>query len=164
MIIRPATADDARAIAAIYAWHVANGTGSFDTVAPDAAGQATRIREVAAAGWPWLVAVDAAAGELLGYAYATRFRPRAAYARTAENSIYVRHDARGRGVGRALLAALLKAAGECGFRQMIAVIGGGEPASMALHAALGFAPAGRLQRVGWKFGRWLDVVYMQKAL
>ncbi len=162
MMLRPATAADADAIAAIYAWHVARGTASFDTVAPDAAVHAAKITEVHAAGWPFLVAE--ADGELLGYAYATQIRPRAAYARTAEDSIYIRHDARGRGLGRLLLSALLDAARGCGFRQMIAVIGGGEPASVGLHTALGFTEVGRLRDVGWKFERWLDVVYMQARL
>jgi L-amino acid N-acyltransferase YncA len=162
MIIRPAAAADAEAIAAIYAWHVANGTASFDTVAPEAATHAARITDVTAAGWPYIVAE--AGGALLGYAYATQIRPRAAYARTAEDSIYIHHDARGRGIGRQLLTALIESARACGFRQMIAVIGDGEPASMGLHGALGFVEVGRLRTVGWKFERWLDVVYMQKAL
>ncbi|KPF62646.1 GCN5 family acetyltransferase [alpha proteobacterium AAP81b] len=160
--LRPATPADADAIAAIYAWHVAHGGATFDTVAPDAAAHAGKIGEVAAAGWPYLVAEDG--GEILGYAYATQIRPRAAYAHTAEDSIYIRHDARGRGLGRTLLTALLDAAVACDFRQMIAVIGDAEAASVGLHAAHGFVEVGRLRAVGWKFGRWMDVVYMQRPL
>ena len=157
--IRPAREDDAQAIAAIYAWHVANGTATFDTVAPDADAWVAKIGEFLARGFPFLVAERA--GDLLGYAYAARFRDRAAYAQTCEDSIYIAHEARGGGVGTALMAALLDAARDAGFEQMIAVIGGGEPASVALHAKCGFAHAGRLRNVGHKFGRVLDTVYMQ---
>jgi len=160
--IRPACPDDAAAIAAIYRHHVDDGTATFDTVAPDTAATALRIAEVTASGWPWLVGSHG--GTIIGYAYATQIRPRAAYRHTAEDSIYLARDAIGQGHGRALLAALLVAAAGCGFRQMIAVIGDAVPASVALHRALGFREAGRLTAVGWKFGRWLDVVYMQKAL
>ncbi|NJR31503.1 N-acetyltransferase [bacterium] len=100
-------------------------------------------------------------GAVVGYAYATQFRPRAAYARTCENSIYIADSARGQGVGTRLLGALVDAARDCGFEQMIAVIGGGEPASVALHAKCGFVHAGRMRNVGYKFGRRLDTVYMQ---
>ncbi|MFO6447473.1 N-acetyltransferase family protein [Erythrobacter sp. NE805] len=157
--IRPASADDAQAIAAIYAWHVANGTGTFDIEAPKAAAWAGKIADFAAKGWPFLVAEGE--GAVLGYAYAARFRDRAAYARTCEDSIYIAHEARGQGIGTVLLAALITAARTAGFEQMIAVVGGGEPASVALHAKCGFAHAGRLARVGHKFGRVLDTVYMQ---
>jgi phosphinothricin acetyltransferase len=113
-------------------------------------------------GWPFLVAERD--GAVAGYAYATLFRDRAAYAQTCEDSIYVADAARGGGVGSALLAGLVKAARVCGFQQMIAVIGGGEPASVALHAKSGFVHAGRLRNVGRKFGRLLDTVYMQRDL
>lgn len=162
MLLRPATPADAEAIAAIYAWHVAHGGATFDIVAPDAATHAAKIAEVTAAGWPYLVAE--AGGEIFGYAYAMQIRPRAAYAHTAEDSIYIRHDARGRGLGRRLLKALLEAAAACDFRQMIAGIGDAEAASVGLHRALGFTEVGRLRGVGWKFGRWMDVVYMQRPL
>lgn len=101
---------------------------------------------------------------MLAYAYATQFRDRPAYARTCEDSIYVAEDHRGRGIGRLLLAELLKQAQACGFEQMIAVIGGGEPASVALHSGLGFVESGRMRDVGFKFGRRLDTVYMQRSL
>ena len=111
---------------------------------------------------PFLVADEA--GEVIGFAYATQFRDRPAYAYTCENSIYVRSDQVGRGIGRVLLTGLIDRAREAGFRQMIGVIGGGEPASVALHAVLGFEEAGRMKSVGFKFGRWLDTVYMQLSL
>ena len=162
LIIRDAAEDDAEAIAAIYAHHVLNGTASYDVDPPDAGFHRDKIRRIAAAGWPFLVAdVE---GELAGYAYVTQFRDRAAYRFTAENSIYVHPDRMGRGVGKALLAALLDRAATYGFRTVIAVIGGAEPASIAVHAALGFREAGRLKAVGWKQERWLDSVYMQLDL
>jgi L-amino acid N-acyltransferase YncA len=162
VVIRPACEGDAQAIAAIYAWHVANGTATFDTIAPDAAEWAEKITDFAARGFPFLVA--ARGGEVRAYAYAARFRDRAAYAHTCEDSIYVAHAARGAGIGTALLAALIAAAQESGFRQMIAVIGGGEPASVALHGKCGFVHAGRMRHVGRKFGALLDTVYMQRDL
>ena len=162
LTIRPARENDAQAVCDIYAWHVAHGTGTFDTAAPDAAAWAEKIAAISAQGWPFLVAVRGRT--VLAYAYAARFRDRAAYARTCENSIYVASDLRGSGVGTALLGALVEAARDCGFEQMIAVIGGGEPASVALHTRLGFVHAGRLRNVGHKFGRSLDTVYMQHDL
>ncbi len=163
MQIRPARPDDCPAIAEIYAHHVLHGTASYETVPPDAAEMARRMERVLASGWPWLVA-EAADGALLGYAYATQFRDRAAYRFVCEDSIYIRHDARGQGLGKALLTALIEACTAGGFRQMIAVIGGAEPASEALHASLGFTLAGRLSGIGRKHGRWLDTLYMQRRL
>lgn len=161
--IRPARADDAGELAEIYAHHVLHGTATFETEAPDSAEMGARLAKVMGAGAPWLVA-EAPDGMLLGYAYAAQFRDRPAYRMTCENSIYVRHDRRGQGLGKALLAALLPACEAAGFRQMIAVIGGGEPGSVALHAALGFEHIGRVRSSGRKFGRWLDTVYMQLPL
>lgn len=161
-VLRDAEPGDGAACAAIYAHHVAHGFASFDTAAPDAARFAARIAQLRAAGWPWLVAQ--AAGGIVGYAYATQIRDRPGYRFTCEDSIYVAQDWRGRGVGRALLAALVERCTAAGFRQMVAVIGGGEPASVALHAALGFREVGRLHSVGWKLGAWRDSVYMQRAL
>lgn len=159
LVIRPARQDDAQAVCDIYAFHVAHGTASFDSAGPSAAEWAVKIAEVSAQGWPFLVAADGAV--VVGYAYAAQFRPRAAYARTCENSIYIADSARGGGIGTRLLGKLVAAARECGFEQMIAVIGGGEPASVALHAKCGFVHAGRMRNVGFKFGRRLDTVYMQ---
>lgn len=163
LAIRPAVTADIPAIAEIYAHHVLHGTASYEIAPPDAAEMGARMAKVLGAGWPWLVALDPA-GEVLGYAYASQFRDRAAYRHACENSIYIRHDRRGEGIGKALLAALVDAARDRGFRQMIAVIGGGEPASVALHGALGFTHAGTLRAIGRKQGRWLDTVYMQLPL
>jgi L-amino acid N-acyltransferase YncA len=160
--IRPVVPHDAPAIADIYAHHVLHGTATYETVPPSAAATREKIAHITAKGWPFLVACE---GEkVLGYCYATQFRDRPAYAYSCEDSIYVSVDHARRGIGRALLAALLASATEQGFRQMVAVIGGAEPASIALHAALGFEYAGRLPAMGWKAGRWLDSVYMQIAL
>ena len=163
-MIRAATPADAAAIAAIYAPHVLTGTASFETEAPDTAEMAARLARVQDRGWPWLV--WEADGTLLGYAYASQFRDRAAYRATCENSIYVAAAAARQGIGRALLLALFDAAGAAGFCEMIAVIGdgNGNHASVGLHHACGFAPAGRLTNVGKKFGQMLDVVYMQRHL
>ena len=161
--IEPATLADAAAVAAIYAHHVRHGTASFETAPPDAAEMAARMGKVLDAGAPWLVARDAA-GEVIGYAYASQFRDRPAYRYACENSVYIRDDRRGEGVGRALLALLIDAAERAGFRQMIAVIGGAEPASIRLHAGCGFVEAGRMRGVGRKAGRWLDTLYMQRPL
>jgi len=163
MKIAAATTSDAPAIAAIYAFHVLHGTATFETVPPTGADMAARMGKVLAGGWPWLVARDRD-GQALGYAYAAPFRDRPAYRFTCENSIYIAHDRRGQGIGKALLGALLDASEKCGFRQMIAVIGGAEPASAALHASCGFVETGRMRAVGRKHGRWLDTLYMQRAL
>jgi phosphinothricin acetyltransferase len=160
--IRDVSETDAEGIAAIYAHHVLNGTASYEFEPPSTEDTIAKIRRVTGPGWPFLVAeLD---GEVAGYAYATQFRDRAAYRYTAEDSIYVHPDRMGRGVGRALLTALLERSASYGFRTIVAVIGGGEPASIALHAKCGFREAGRLHRVGFKFGQWLDSVYMQIEL
>jgi L-amino acid N-acyltransferase YncA len=160
--IRPVMPEDATAIADIYAHHVLHGTATYETVPPSAAATREKIEHIRSRGWPFLVACEDEV--VLGYCYATQFRDRPAYAFSCEDSIYVSVDHTRRGIGRTLLAALLKAATEQGFRQMVAVIGGAEPGSIALHSALGFAHAGRLPAMGWKAGRWLDSVYMQIAL
>lgn len=162
ILIRAARDKDADAIAAIYAHHVAHGTASFDTVAltPDAF--TSKIRECTERGWPFFVAE--ADGRVIGYAYATKFRDRPAYASTCENSIYIAPEAIGHGVGTRLLRSLVEASEQAGFRQMIAVVGGAEPASIALHRKIGFREAGRMQSVGRKHGRWLDTVYLQLPL
>ena len=160
--VRQAIQADASAIAAIYAHHVRHGTASFDTVPRSLVETEGRIAECFARSWPFLVAEQD--GQVVGYAYATQFRDRPAYGSTCENSIYVHPDRQGQGIGKALLGALLGQAQAAGFRQMIAVIGGGEPAAVALQARLGFQRAGRMHSVGRKFGRWLDTIYMQIAL
>ena len=150
---------DAPDVQAIYAFHVDHGTASFDTVAPDTDFWRDKIVHVLGRGWPFLVVEME--GQVVGHAYATQFRDRAAYSHTCENSIYITEAHRGRGFGSLLLGELVSAARTSGFEQMIAVIGGGEPASVALHAKLGFVHAGRMRSVGRKFGRLLDTVYMQ---
>lgn len=162
MLIRAAVTGDAERIAEIYAHHVRHGTATFDTVPLSVAAMADKIDGLVTRGCPFLVAE--VEGAVVGYAYAAPFRDRPAYAGTVEDSIYLDPAWIGRGVGKALLSALIDACEEAGFRQMIAVAGGGEPASVALHAACGFAHAGRMVAVGLKFGRWLDTVYMQRAL
>lgn len=162
-MITPATPADAPEIAAIYAHHVLHGLATWELVPPGADEMAARIAKVQGEGWPWLVARDAD-GEMLGYAYAAQYNPRAGYRYTCEDSIYLRHDALGRGLGTALLAALIAACEAWGFRQMIAGIAGSEPASVALHTRAGFAEVARLRSAGRKHGRWLDVIYMQRSL
>lgn len=162
MDIRDARESDAEAVHSIYAHHVLHGTASYDVEPPAVASIASKIHWVLDEGWPFLVAQED--GLVVAYAYSTQFRDRAAYRFTCEDSIYVHPDRTGRGVGKALLLELIKRSAECGFQTMIAVIGGAEPASIGLHAACGFKEAGRLHAVGWKKGRWLDNVYMQRAL
>ncbi|HJR83369.1 MAG TPA: GNAT family N-acetyltransferase [Sphingomicrobium sp.] len=162
ILIRDAGEVDAEEIAAIYAHHVLHGTASYDTEPPTDEYFREKIRWVLGSGWPFLVAEGD--DGIVGYAYATQFRDRAAYRWTAENSIYIRNDRLGAGVGKALLQKLLDRSETYGFRQMIAVIGGGAEASVRLHASCGFRECGRLHAAGWKHGRWLDTVYMQKAL
>ncbi len=161
--MRAATASDAPATAAIYEEHVRTGTATFELDPPDAAEMERRWRDVTALGLPYLVAV--AEDEVIAFAYAGPYRPRPAYRFTVEDSIYVRADACGRGIGGALLAELIAAAERAGARQMIAVIGDSANApSIRVHAALGFHHVGVLDSVGNKFARWLDVVLMQRAL
>ena len=162
LVIREAFETDAEYVAAIYAHHVIHGTASYDTEPPSADAFRTKIRRVRAEGWPFIVGEKDA--RLVGYAYATQFRDRAAYGWTAENSIYVHPDWLGQGIGKALLKELCRTAEASGFRQMIAVIGGAEEASVRLHASCGFEEVGRLRAAGWKKGRWLDNVYMQLPL
>jgi phosphinothricin acetyltransferase len=161
--IRSATAEDAPALAAIYDPEVAHGTASFETEPPGADEMGRRLARSRTRGWPWLVLERG--GGVLGYAYVVQFRDRAAYVEAGETSVYVAAEARGLGAGRRLMAALEEAAAEAGFRELVAVIGdSGNQASIGLHRALGFRHVGTLQRVGRKFGRLLDVVYMQKSL
>lgn len=163
MPIRDATAADAEAVAAIYAHHVLHGTGTFEETPPPASEMAARIAKVQAAGWAWLVAEDE--GVVQGYAYFAQYRDRSAYRFSAEDSVYVRPDVAGQGVGKSLVAVLLDRAEAAGFRQMLAVIGDSENVgSIGLHVSLGFKPAGIFKSTGFKFGRWVDVVNMQKPL
>lgn len=162
--IREAGPEDAAAIAAIYRPYVEGSTATFEIDPPDAAEIALRIETLKSGGFPWLVAVTG--DQVSGYAYAAPFRARAAFRTTVECSVYVSGSAQRQGIGRALLGALIEESEARGFRQMIAVIGDSsmQSASRGLHSSLGFAEAGRLPGVGFKQGRWLDVVLMQRAL
>ena len=162
ILIREAAESDADAIAEIYGHHVLNGTASYDLDPPRADFHRDKIRWILGAGWPFLVAE--VEGQVAGYAYVSQFRDRAAYRFTAEDSIYVHPHQMGRGIGRSLLGTLIKRSAQYGFRTIIAVIGGAEPASTALHVKCGFREVGRLKGVGWKKERWLDSVYMQLEL
>ena len=161
--LRSCRGADLAAITAIYREAVLFGSASFEIEPPDEAEIARRHGALVGSGHPYLVAdLD---GELAGYAYAGPYRTRPAYRATVENSVYVDERFRRRGVARALLEAIIGAAAEGGFRQMIAVIGDSDnAASIRLHANLGFAPIGTLRAVGWKHGRWLDTVLMQREL
>ena len=162
MRLRSAEPGDVTAIQAIYAHHVMTGLGTFEEVPPTPAEMAKRCAAVLDRGLPWLVAED---GEVLGYAYAGPFRTRAAYRFTVEDSVYVAEAARSKGVGRALLAAIVEECEAMGLRQMVGVIGdSSNTASIALHRALGFELKAIVPAVGWKFERWVDVVWMQRAL
>ncbi len=163
MLIRPAEAADFPEIQAIYAHHVLHGTGTFEEIPPSIEDMIQRWQKIVGNTWTWLVAADATG--VIGYGYYQQIRDRSAYRFTAEDSIYVRDDVRGQGVGKALVIALLEAATAAGFRQMIAVIGDSENiGSIGVHTSLGFNKAGVLKSTGLKFGRWLDTVYMQRAL
>ena len=161
--IRPVTPDDIAAITRIYAHAVLHGTASFEIEPPSEAEMARRQRALADGGYPFLVAERA--GTLAGYAYAGPYRHRPAYHWSVEDSVYVDPQMQRGGVGRALLERLIEAAERSGFRQMIAVIGDSAQApSIALHRALGFRMIGTIENVGYKNGRWLDSVLMQRAL
>jgi phosphinothricin acetyltransferase len=162
MVIRDVRESDAEAVHAIYAHHVLHGTASYDLDPPPLEYMREKMRWILGEGWPFLVAEQDSG--MVGYAYSTQFRDRAAYRFTCENSIYVDPNWIGRGIGKALLERLLERSAEYGFRTMVAVIGGAEPASIGLHASCGFAEVGRLKAVGWKKERWLDSVYMQRDL
>jgi L-amino acid N-acyltransferase YncA len=162
-VIRPAEPGDMARVQAIYAVHVMRGTASFEEVPPNLEEMRRRREAVLAARLPYLVAQQ---GEsVIGFAYATLYRPRSAYRYTAEDSVYVDEAAVGRGTGRALLEKVLERSTVSGYREMIAVIGdSANAASIGLHTALGFRPVGTLRNVGFKFGRWLDSVLMQRPL
>lgn len=162
-MVRDAIEADLPAVQAIYAFHVDNGTGTFEEEAPDLGEMERRWREVRDRGFPWLVATDG--DQVVGYAYANWFRARSAFRFTCEDSVYLAPDFRARGVGTRLLGALIGRCAAGGAKQMLGVIGdSANQASVRLHARLGFVPVGTLQSVGLKFGRWLDVVMMQRHL
>lgn len=162
-LIRPSTEADLPAITRIYAHHVLHGTGTFETTPPTLEEMAGRRADVLGKGLPWLVAEEG--GEVIGYAYGNWFKPRPAYRFSVEDSIYLAPEAAGKGLGRALLAELLATLERGGIRKVMAVIGDSANAgSIGVHTALGFQHVGVVKACGWKFGRWLDIVLMEKPL
>ncbi len=162
-MVRAATERDVEAIAAIYGYHVLHGTASFETAPPAIAEMMRRYRVLRDQGYPYLVTESD--GAVVGYAYAGPYRPRSAYQYTVEDSIYIRSDRIGCGIGSGLLAALIEACEQRGYRQMIAVIGDSASiASIALHEWHGFSRIGTLRSIGHKHGRWLDSVLLQRVL
>lgn len=163
LLVRDARADDLRALTEIYAHHVLHGLASFELDPPDAVEMARRQAHVISLGLPYLVAE--LGGRIAGYAYAAPYRARPAYRFAVEDSVYIHPDRMGKGIGSALLPALLAACEQSGCRQMIAVIGDSDNrSSIRLHEKFGFERVGLLPSVGWKFGRWVDTVLMQRAL
>jgi phosphinothricin acetyltransferase len=163
LLVRDAVATDFPTIAAVYAHHVQTGLGSFEEVPPSTDELRRRFQGIRARGLPWRVAeLD---GRLVGYCYASPFHARSAYRFTIQDSVYIAEDCIGRGVGAALLQQVIDACTAQGYRQMIAVVGdSGNEASLRLHARLGFRSIGQALRVGVKFGRWVDIVYLQRPL
>ncbi|CAD7043015.1 N-acetyltransferase [Pseudorhizobium endolithicum] len=154
---------DLPSITAIYAESVINGTASYELSPPDQDEMESRWRAIRDKGYPYIAAA-APEGKLLGYAYASAFRTRPAYRWLVEDSIYLAPEARGKGVGKALLSELVARCRALGFRQMVAVIGGASPASIGVHQVLGFEHCGTLKGTGFKHGRWLDTALMQLSL
>jgi L-amino acid N-acyltransferase YncA len=161
--LRSSTDADIPAITAIYAHHVTHGTGTFETTPPSETDMAARRADVLAKGLPYLVAeLD---GRVLGFAYCQWFKPRPAYRFSAEDSIYLDPDAAGQRIGNKLLSELARQAEAAGVRKLIAVIGDSNNArSIGVHRAVGFRHVGTIESSGWKFGRWLDIVLMDKFL
>jgi len=163
ILVRFASPRDIPAITTIYGQAVREGTASFELEEPDGAEMMQRYESLTAAGYPYVVAEQD--GAILGYAYAAQYRARPAYRWTVEDSVYVGVGAHRRGVGRTLLGRLIADCEVLGFRQMIAVIGDTANAgSIELHRAAGFRMVGTFDNVGFKFGRWLDSVLMQRPL
>lgn len=163
MIVRPSRETDAADIAAIYDYYVTRSTATMELTPPGVAAIAKRRLDILDNGFPHLVAD--VGGEVLGFAYASLYRPRPGYSFTLEDTVYVKPDSVRKGIGRALLTALIAASEAAGARQLVAVIGDdANLATIGLHAALGFGIVGRLPSVGFKFDRWTDQVLMQRAL
>jgi len=161
--VRTATPEDIPAIQAIYAHHVAHGLASFEEEAPPVQEMRRRYEDVTRQSFPYLAAELGT--EIAGYGYCTLYRTRSAYRYALEDSVYVRQDMVGRGVGRLVLAELIRRCEALGYRQMIAVIGdSANEASIGVHASQGFLRVGTLRSSGYKFGRWVDSVLMQRPL
>lgn len=164
MHIRPATLADVEAITAIYGHNALHGTGTFEEAAPSIEDMTQRMGKVLDAGWPWIVAEDEG-GTVIGFAYAAQFRDRSAYRYCCEDSIYLAPEAKGKGVGSALLKQLILDVRAYGFTTILAIIGDSANAgSVGVHRKHGFTHVGTMRDVGYKFGRWLDVVTMQLSL
>ena len=162
-IIRASTEADISAISAIYSHHVLTGTGTFEIEPPAPSEMAARRSDVVSKGLPYVVITEG--DKLLGFAYCNWFKPRPAYRFSAEDSIYMDPMANGKGLGRSLLAELIRQAEAAGVRKLLAVIGdSANAASIGVHRSVGFQPVGTLKSTGWKFGRWLDVVLMDRAI
>jgi len=163
MEVRSAAQGDLAAIQAIYAHHVLRGLGTFEEVPPGVEEMRRRHQDVTGRGLPYLVALER--GEILGYGYCAPYRARSAYRYALEDSIYVKEAHLGKGIGTLLLGELLRICEGLGYRQVIAVIGDSANAgSIALHARLGFLRVGTLRASGYKLGRWVDTVLMQRPL
>ena len=162
-VIRTAAPGDIAAFTEIYRESVLNGVASYEIDPPSLDEMAARFAAITGKGYPYIVAVEQT-GLILGYAYASAFRTRPAYRWLVEDSVYLAPETRGKGIGKALLAELIRRSTDRGFRQMVAVIGGAHPASIAVHAAADFEHSGRMTATGFKHGRWLDTVFMQRAL
>lgn len=161
--IRDATAQDMIAVQAIYTQHVLHSSATFEEAPPSVQDMQVRREHVLEQGLPYLVAL--LGGEIAGYCYASAYRPRIAYRYTLEDSIYLADGQGGKGLGKALLAALLARCEQGPWRQMIAVIAGtNNSASIGLHRSLGFKHVGTQPSTGYKFNQWIDVVFMQRAL
>jgi L-amino acid N-acyltransferase YncA len=161
--LRPSSDADLPAITAIYGHHVAHGTGTFETTPPTQEDMAARRADVLAKGLPYLVAEKD--GKVLGFAYCQWFKPRPAYRFSAEDSVYLDPEAAGQRIGNRLLTELAKQAEAAGVRKLIAVIGDSENVrSIGVHRAVGFRHVGTIESCGWKFGRWLDIVLMEKSI
>jgi L-amino acid N-acyltransferase YncA len=163
LVIRPSREEDLAAITAIYGYHVLHGVASFEEIPPELDELALRRRHILSQGLPYFVAERS--GRVVGFCYASRYRTRSAYRFTLEDSVYIDAAEIGRGIGRALLSAVIERSTELGYRQMVAVIGGSDQwPSIRLHEALGFTRTGLLPAVGFKFGAWVDTVLMQRRL
>ncbi|HMS27240.1 MAG TPA: N-acetyltransferase family protein [Burkholderiaceae bacterium] len=163
LIIRPSTDADLAAITEIYAYHVQNGTGTFEVTPPSVQDMGDRRKDVLNKGLPWLVAIENS--RVIGFAYCNWFKPRPAYRFSAEDSIYLHPTASRKGVGRLLLMELMAQAQRAGVRKLIAVIGdSANLGSIGVHKSAGFQSVGVLKSCGWKFNQWLDVVLMDKSL
>ena len=163
LVIREAITADMPAILSIYSHEILHGLATFEETEPDLQEMSLRRKEISDFGFPYLVAVSD--GTVVGYSYASTYRPRPAYRHSVENSVYVDKNHRGNGVGRALLENLIEQCEKAGFRQMIAIIGDSQnTGSIALHKSQGFREVGVLRSVGFKFDRWVDTCIMQRAL